>query len=685
VLERSPIDDVLATCDEIVRGRLPNFFRLYLNPFVAQACACLDRLVRRAWPGDERYQSFLANSFDEALSGAIKLARYHANWGGRPPTGLVVDPNGRLGPFAAIDLPAGRLEFVPGLSQVTAIDPTALQSVGFVVLVGPLASTNELPRSTGQLVVRCVDRSHEAARGGPKPDIVVFDESFVDRQLPFGAFCARKGVFAPWNDPRHSSFHSTTFQPNTISVLHFLRCLERADPEFFAAMAEQLAAIRDDIVVRSGVFRELYSPSLAKTIAVSGFHVTDVQTAGHSVAVGHRSIFDAVAGVACSIRGHNPVGFVEDLRRLPAGPLLKHEAETRLRRLTGLGHVLPAVSGASAVENALRVGLATQFPRTRVLALRGGFGGKTLLALTGTANPVYKTHLDPVYSDVAYIDPFSPDAIARIDAELASGTVGVVQLELIQAVGGVRAVPDAVVRHLAAARERWRYLLFVDEVQTGMFRTGPFCRSSAADLQPDLLTVGKGTSDMMVPFALTLVADEVARRLAETGCGLDQAIEERSGYEIGYRTVVNVLRLAEAGSMTERVSRAGERFATRAARRLAACRAVRQVRTFGLLIGVELETRGWPGAWLRKRVGGFYLLNLLRHSDFPVLAGFCQYEPNVLKLTPPLTITDDEIDRLCDALGDVLHRRAVHLVPRVIGSVVQSSMLRRPRRRRVLA
>jgi 4-aminobutyrate aminotransferase-like enzyme len=256
--------------------------------------------------------------------------------------------------------------------------------------------------------------------------------------------------------------------------------------------------------------------------------------------------------------------------------------------------------------------------------------------------------------------------------------VGDVQAAGHYVIAEQRTVFDAVVRHLAAARERWRYLLFVDEVQTGMYRTGPFCRSAALDLRPDLMTLGKGTSDMMVPFALALLSDDVAGRLAQTGSGLEAAIEERSGYEIGYRTVVNVLRLAEAGRLSERVGRAAERFADRAAQ-LAACRAVRAVRTFGLLIGIELETRGWPGAWLRRRVGGFYLLNLLRHRGFPVLAGFCQYEPHVLKLTPPLTVTDDEIDRLCDALGDVLRRRAVRLVPPVIGSVVKSSVARRRR------
>src|SRR5215469_9178912 len=93
----------LDTCDEVIARQTPNLFRLYLNPHVVQTCLCLARYVQetRHAPNSEKpaYQSFLANSFDEALSGAIKLARYAASVSGRSSTGLIIDPAGRLGPF----------------------------------------------------------------------------------------------------------------------------------------------------------------------------------------------------------------------------------------------------------------------------------------------------------------------------------------------------------------------------------------------------------------------------------------------------------------------------------------------------------------------------------------------------------------------------------------------------------
>src|SRR5262249_6577711 len=146
-------------------------------------------------------------------------------------------------------------------------------------------------------------------------------------------------------------------------------------------------------------------------------------------------------------------------------------------------------SGATAVENALRIGLAAQYPKQFVLAFKGGFGGKTLLALTGTARNAYKEHLEPLYTSVVYVDPFGPNVLAEIESVLNAYPIGVVQIELVQAVGGVRAVPTHVIEYLEANKRRRDYLLFVDEVQTAMYRTGPFTLSEKLGVRPDILTI----------------------------------------------------------------------------------------------------------------------------------------------------------------------------------------------------
>ena len=350
----------------------------------------------------------------------------------------------------------------------------------------------QIIRRDAPMVITCVDHdSLTHLRNGSssilrelEPDIVVFDESFVDRAVPFGAFTARKEIYEHWNRPGKTTFHSTTYQPNTVSSLHFMRCLETLDREFFVSCAKDLETLATDLKARRDAFRRLYNPSLCRLIRTSGFESTDVCSTGDYAIVDDRRILDAVAGVACSIRGHNPACYANELAE--QGPLedCQQELSDRLRALTGFEYALPGVSGASAVENALRIALVVRFPKRHILALKAGFGGKTLLALSGTANPAYKLHIEPLYPDVSYIDPFATDAEEQIDAVLQKHAVAVVQLELVQAVGGVRQVPERVVTHLEERRQKWGYLLLVDEVQTGMFRTGQFTLSAQWDSPP---------------------------------------------------------------------------------------------------------------------------------------------------------------------------------------------------------
>jgi acetylornithine/succinyldiaminopimelate/putrescine aminotransferase len=699
------------TLESILREQEPNFLRLYLNPYVAQTCFCLDRYVRTTWADPsprasgragttEVCQSFLANGLEEALGGAIKLLRYNRRTTGTRRICVILDPADRLAGFADMELAGGeRVEFLPGIRVIgrkpldgaggefdfesighpgqagdaaAVIDPLVLVAGADRLLIKHAEAIHRLVRRDKPAIITCVDRGTlDALRRGARgplreidPDVVVFDESFVAGAVPFGAFTARRSLFAAWNRTGKSTFHTTTFQPNTISTRHFMSCLADEDPGFLGRHAEELRRLAGDRSRRSDAFRRYYNPALHRLIRAAGFETTDVQAAGSFVVVNGRPIFDVVGGVACSIRGHNPPSYADEIKSPPppgdnASP--ETELQDRLRELTGLGFVLPAVSGATAVENALKVALVATFPRRHVLALKAGFGGKTLLSLTGTANPSLKEHVGPLHADVHYVDPFSPDACDQVDALLEKHPFAAVVVELIQSVGGVRRIPQALVRHIDGGRARWGYLLVVDEVQTGMYRTGPFSQSRAFGLTPDLLLLGKGTSDMMFPFSLTLYSDAVAGMLARRGLGLTEAIKRRYGYELGYKTVVNVLRWAEEQALSEQVSNAGEAFDRLLRTGLAPIDNVRAVRVFGLLIAIELDARTWPRRWLGKRLAALYLLAMLRHERFPVLAGFCQHEPNTLKITPPLNVRPEEIVQACNTIVDIL-KRPLHRV-----------------------
>lgn len=692
---------ILDTCRQLIAEQTPNFFRLYLNPYVAQACLCLETIVRQSWPEpntqQDRWPTYLGNALEEVLSGACKLARYETECRGVSQRGLIIDPAARLKYFEGISVASGeQITLLP--ETVVLAGPDALanartlgnEDFGFIVILPEAIEAlkedslkNHL-RWHGGLKIVCLDRetwlhSRQAKASWPSdlaPDVVVFDESFVNRDVPFSALTARSDIYGRWMQPGTSTFHSTTYQPNSISTLHLVRSLFAMAPEFMAVLGSQLRRLESDLEFLTETFAELFSPSLAKAVRTVGFNQTVVKASGSQVQVGDRTYFDGVAGVACSIRGHNPVTYVEEIENADPQEDPREFVRRELAELSGLPHHLPAVTGGGAVETALKLGLTAQFPKTYVLAFEGGFGGKTLLALTGTANPKYKTHLGTLYPHVIYVDPFADDVCETVDRLLVEYPVALVQLELVQGVGGVIPLPDRLLEHLQQRRTEHDFLMFVDEVQTGMFRTGPFLHSHDRGVAPDIVSMGKATSDMMFPFAFTLFSDEVKARVERQQPDLISLIGPQYNYELGYRTVANTFHRARQTDLAAQVRQAGKLFAEKLHAALDGSPAVQEVRVFGLLIAVELRTTGGLRAKLKKMLFRFYFAALLRDRRFPMIMGFCQYKPYILKFTPPLSTTPEEIDRVVGTIKRVMRTPLPILVGKAVGLIVRSKIKR---------
>ena len=700
----------LQTCDQIIRLKIPNLLRLYLNPFVAQTCVALAEIVSEVWPAtrsEGRRSSFLANSGEEALSGALKLARYAQNVGSQKDAAaterrtlatrvFLVDDGNRFRHFASTVIESDEsdqqvtIEFIPEMhsistAQFTARDKQADASGGILVLspdaLREAHRSDDLQQAVMRfcsgnrgLVIACMDHDLFNDRvmfqgNGLVPDIVVFDESFTRRQVPFGAFSARPELAALWTVKGMTNFHSTTFQPNTISTMHFLKCLQEYSELFYRQLQPMLKPLLVDHDLLHHTFRDLFSSSLAKLISLAGYDQDDVTASGHYIRVGNKRIFDGVGGVACSLRGHNPPDWAKEIRELDPVESIRSEVQSRLKALTGLPHHVPAVSGAASVEHAIKLALTAHPSGSRIVAFQGGFGGKTLLALSGTAKGFYRQNIDPLYANVVYLDPFADDAASRLQQLAEEAPIALMQLELIQGVGGVREIPESLLRSIEEVRQRTGAFLFVDEIQTGMFRTGPFVRSSGKPIQPDLLTIGKGISDMMFPFALTLYSDRIDYLLKARQSTLASDLHNQYSYELGYRALLNTLRRAEHEDVSLQVARAGQRFQEELARQLKGVSLVREVRCYGLLIGIELNCR----KSLMQRAGlnaaQLYLLQMMNHSRCPVLMGFCQYEPHILKFTPPLTVTEEEVVSVCRTIADTLKASTIGMLRTVISAL----------------
>jgi acetylornithine/N-succinyldiaminopimelate aminotransferase len=344
---------------------------------------------------------------------------------------------------------------------------------------------------------------------------------------------------------------------------------------------------------------------------------------------------DLVAGIAVNALGHAHPAVVEAVSRQVAtlghtSNLVANEPSVRLaERLLGLagrdGKVFFANSGAEANEAAFK--LTRRTGRTQVVAAHGAFHGRTMGALALTGQPTKRAPFEPLPGGVSFV-PFGDAETLR--SSVGSGTAAVF-LEPIQGEAGVVVPPEG---YLAAARQiasAAGALLVLDEVQTGIGRTGAWFAHQREGVDPDVLTLAKGLGGGL-PIGACLAFGPAAS-LLEPG----QHGSTFGGNPVSCAAALAVLDTIERDDLCGHAKRIGERLSsgiTALAHPL-----VDHVRGAGLLLGIVLTA---PVAVAVERVA--------REHGFLVNAP----APGVVRLVPPLVLTDEQVDAFLAALPTVL-------------------------------
>ena len=331
--------------------------------------------------------------------------------------------------------------------------------------------------------------------------------------------------------------------------------------------------------------------------------------------------------------GHRPPAVVAAVREaLDAVDIGNHyfdspwraELSRRLAATTAgaLEGVVLSPSGGEATEVALKVARA-HTGRSGVISAVGGYHGHTGLALaTGDARFRARFHHElPGFSQVPFND------LEALERAVGPGTAAVI-LETIPATLGM---PLPSPGYLAAVgrlcRERGT-LLILDEVQTGLGRTGTMWCHQQEDVTPDIVTTGKGLSGAVYPMAATLMRADILDVLAEDPFA---HVTTYGGAEVGCAASLAVLDAVEAPGFLERVRALGDRFGE--GLEGLGC----EVRRRGLFIGLK-----WPG-------DGEGLVACRKLFDGGIWAVPAGNDPSVTQYLPPLVLTDDEADELIAA------------------------------------
>ena len=289
----------------------------------------------------------------------------------------------------------------------------------------------------------------------------------------------------------------------------------------------------------------------------------------------------------------------------------------------GMSKAFLCNSGTEAMEAALKFARISTGKNEFISAMRG-FHGRSMGALSATFK--YRQEFEPLIPGHHFV-PFNN--IEKLTAAITDQTAAVV-IELIQGEGGVRPASREYAKQVRELCDAKNVLLIVDEVQTGFARTGSMFASQHYGICPDIMALSKAIAGG-VPMGAVLCTDNVEAVIGKHGSTF-------GGNPLASAACIANIDYIVENNLTEAATSKGARFVQRFTANQPAL--VREIRQTGLMIGIELKIKSKP-----------VLEALMERGILALPAG-----PTVVRLLPPLIISEDALDTVCDTLLEVLNQ-----------------------------
>lgn len=348
---------------------------------------------------------------------------------------------------------------------------------------------------------------------------------------------------------------------------------------------------------------------------------------------------DFLSGIAVLALGHSHPRLVAAMQRQAEKVLhvsnyffLEEQVELaeKLRELSGLDRVFFCNSGAEANEAAIK--LARKYGRKlggkyEIITAVNSFHGRTMGALAATGQPKYQEMFSPLPEGFRYA-PLND--LAAWEEAINDRTCAVL-VEPVQGEGGVYPASKEFLQGLAELCRKHRLLLMMDEVQTGLGRTGRFFAWQHAGVKPDVLTLAKALGHG-IPFGALLAREEVA--VLEPG---DHSTTVGGG-GMAFAVALEVLRIMEEEDLPDRAGRLGRELTALFGEWQKKLPVIKEVRGLGLMLALELSCPAKPvvEACLKRGL----VINAVT--------------PTTLRLLPPLNISREDLKKGLDLLYEVL-------------------------------
>jgi acetylornithine aminotransferase len=354
-----------------------------------------------------------------------------------------------------------------------------------------------------------------------------------------------------------------------------------------------------------------------------------------------KKYLDALAGVAVCGLGHAHPEITKAIAD-QAGKLLhtsnwyeiplQAELAERLCKKAGMDNVFFCNSGAEANEAAIKLarlyGHQKKINNPAIIVTEGSFHGRTLATLSATGNRKIQAGFEPLVTGFSRV-PYNDLAAVRAVADNNKDVVAVL-VEPITGEGGIQ-IPDAgYLKGLREICDQYGWLLMLDEIQTGMARTGKWFAFEHEGVKPDVLTLAKGLGNG-VPVGACLARGAAAQVFKPGNHG-----STFSGNPLVCRVGLTVMDILENGKYEKRAAELGARMVSGFTRTLAGVAGVTSIRGRGLMVAVELDRPCKE------------ILNMALERGLLVNVT----ADNVVRLLPPLVITDAEADQIVNIVSE---------------------------------
>ncbi|ODA15454.1 acetylornithine aminotransferase [Achromobacter xylosoxidans] len=358
-----------------------------------------------------------------------------------------------------------------------------------------------------------------------------------------------------------------------------------------------------------------------------------------------RKYLDALAGIGVSCLGHAHPRLVAAISEQAARVIhtsniyevpQQTELAARLARLSGMRDVVFNNSGSEANEAAIKLARYYAYQRgnshAHIITMDSSWHGRTLATLAATGSDKARKGFEPLPSGFIQV-PYNDAAAIRAAGD-AEPRVAAVLLEALQGEGGIRPSDAAFLREVRQLCTERGWLLMIDEVQSGIGRTGKWFAHQWADIVPDVMTLAKGLAGG-VPIGAMLAAGPAAGVFTPGSHGTTFG-----GGPLVCAAGLAVLDALESENLLDNAHTVGGHLKARLAQELAGLPGVADVRGRGLMLGIELA-RPCGVLALRALEAGL-LINVTRDR--------------VIRLLPPLVLSRAEADRIVDTLAPLIRQ-----------------------------